>query len=133
MRPATLITSLFLTLALGGCGGEAALEISPERWCATSAYVELTNPGLSERRYSGWQVADGSGSYNLPAFHLGSGDALRVWRGVGQSDDRNIYLGQREAAWDFRREQVRAESSGWLFLPPEEAVSFFTCDVLPAP
>lgn len=119
-----------LCLSLSGCGAEPALEVRPERWCAASAYVDLVNTSTARGRYAGWELVDSAGSYDLPTFELGPGEALRVWRGAGQTDEHNLYLAQPEPAWDYSRETVAVQGGG-LFQEVHAPFTSIHCD--PAP
>ncbi|NTU81628.1 MAG: lamin tail domain-containing protein [Chloroflexales bacterium] len=130
-NPMRLIAALCLALALAGCGGGQTLEVTPEQWCAQSAYVDLVNTGASEQRYAGWDLVDSAGRYNLPDFQLAPGAALRVWRGAGKGDAQNLYLAQPEPSWDYAHEAVSVEGGLWLFQEPRPVFTTIHCD--PAP
>lgn len=131
MRPITIIGAFILTLiALAGCGPTPTLEVHPEQgWCAAqNAYVDLVNLSPSAQRYNGWQLIDPAGTIDLPAFRLGPGESLRVWRGAGQGDDQNLYLAQPDAAWT-RGELVSVQIKPWLFSAPKPVFTTLTCDL----
>lgn len=97
----TMLPLALLCLTLAGCGGNQTVTVEAEHSCAASAFLAFTNAGQGDLLLEGWVLRDGSGEYRLPSQRLAPGARLRVWRGTGQSDEVNYYLGQPEASWQL--------------------------------
>ncbi|RRR74320.1 MAG: lamin tail domain-containing protein [Candidatus Viridilinea halotolerans] len=102
MRCMHLLLLACLSLALTGClDSKAMLHSAAEHPCGVSAYVELRNDRNYTQTLAGWTYQDDLVRQTLPTFRLAPGETFRVWRGAGQDDDYNVYLGQTQDTWNF--------------------------------
>jgi hypothetical protein len=74
--------------------------------CTENSFIALTNIEPGTRSYWGWELRDSTGVHDLPTFNLKPREQIRIWRGVGQSDEHSIYLGQAESLWHMDRGEV---------------------------
>jgi hypothetical protein len=68
----------------------------------------------------GWKLVDRAGhELTLPARTLQPGEEVRIWSGEGQSDEKNVFWGRKQAVWNNAGDLVQlVNPSG------EEVVSF---------
>ncbi|WP_165774594.1 lamin tail domain-containing protein [Candidatus Viridilinea mediisalina] len=102
MRIFYLILVALLSLSLMGCMDSAPLlESQAEHPCDVSAYVELRNERKYTQTLANWTYAHNNVEQTLPTFTLAPGEHFRIWRGVGQDDEYNFYIGEATDTWNF--------------------------------
>ncbi len=99
-----LLLLIVLSL-LVGCGSSSSsgpmLSVETEHQCAESRYFTITNIQTHNVSLEGWIISDDNISYTMPRIVLAPGGQMTVWRGTGQDDANNLYLGQPHDTWQL--------------------------------
>ena len=144
MRTFTRIILFSLSLTLAGCGISSPrltariiscyyadlLKADSPYANGGSAYtfVDLTNPGPNAEDYTGWQITDATGTYNVPPFSLNPGESFSIWRGTGQSNAHNFYLGWESPTWIIYNVNDMPRIHRGVF-PVDETSFMFPCPI----